>query len=608
MSGLEPLAALGLACNIMQMITFTGETISICRRIYNDGQPDSGLHDYSQRLLRTSESLRDIISRSTGNLSLDDHALRNSAARCINVADNLMKEMESLSIPRSQNGLRSSLRQGVKMIFHKPRLERLENDLRNIQSAMHTQLLVRTLDRLDVSAIQQQGAVAESRRLLDDTLRQYSAKHDNFAKENLETRDQLLKAVTAATARMEEHITRELSKHSQSIQGQMGTIAIHTQQHATNFKEWANSAAEETAYERILQSLKFDSMEERRNQICENYPKTFGWIYAPRPQKPTTSERSESQGSSSTDEADNKSSRLGPSEAGWGWDSFTDWLRSEDPVYWISGKPGSGKSTLMKFISSNPQTQAGLNEWQPGTRILSHYFWKAGSQLQHSVKGFLSSLVYQIFRQDRSAALAYLQQTPGLSHHLSSTSDWGMGQLKSFLLGYIRQSTTPICIFVDGLDELVPQHDIHDLLCLLDDLLGLGLKLCVSSRPERVFKNHLRHHKTLKMHDLVEPDIAEYARGTLCRAISPTYQEFDITSLVKSIIDKAEGVFLWVVLVSKSLVRGIENGDSNGELQQRLNSMPSDLMLLYKDMWQRSNEDHEIYKTKSYWYFNIYLV
>ncbi|KAJ3536752.1 hypothetical protein NM208_g6589 [Fusarium decemcellulare] len=612
MSGLEPLAALGLACNIMQIITFTGESISICRRIYNGGQPDSGLHDYSQRLLRTSESLRDIISRSTGNLSLDDQALRDSAERCINIADNLMKEMQSLSTPKSQNGLRSSLRQGVKTIFRKPRLERLENDLRNIQSAMHTELLVRTLDRLDVSAIQQQSTVTESRHLLDDTLRQYSAKHDNFAKNNLETKDQLLQAITAATARIEGHTTSELSKNTQLIQGHMGTIATHTQQHATNFREWTNSAAEEAAYQRILQSLKFDSMEERKNQICENYPKTFHWIYEPRHRETTASEDPESEASISSGEDYDEDFWYESDEADrefhtTDWDSFMDWLKSEDSMYWISGKPGSGKSTLMKFISSNPETQAGLNAWRPESRILSHYFWKAGSQLQHSLKGFLCSLVYQIFRLDRVAALAYLRQTPDLPSHRSSTSDWGMAELQKFLLDHIRQSTTPICIFVDGLDELVPQYDIHDLLSLLDNLSELGLKLCVSSRAEIVFQNHLRHHKTLKMHDLIQPDIAEYARGALCRAISPTYQEFDISSLVRSIIWKAEGVFLWVVLVSKSLVRGIENGDSNDELQQRLGSMPGDLMLLYKDMWQRSNEDHEIYRTTSCWYFNIVL-
>ncbi|KAF5011642.1 hypothetical protein FDECE_2265 [Fusarium decemcellulare] len=614
MSGLEPLAALGLACNIMQMITFTGESISICRRIYNDGQPDPSLDDYAQRLLGTSESLRDIISRSSGNLTSDDQALRSTAEKCIDVAGHLTKEIQSLSVPRSQTGFRVTLRQGVKAIFHKSRLERLENDLRNIQSAMHTQLLVRTLNRLDISAIQQQGTVAESRRLLDDTLRQYSAKHDNFARENLETRDQLLKAITAATARMEELTRIELSKNTQLIQGQMGTIATHTQHHAAKFQEWTTNSAEEAAYERILQSLKFDSMEERKNQICETYPKTFDWIFEPRHRKTTSSEDSGSEASNdwetvtsinSDDECD-EDFCYGFDATD--WDSFVDWLRSNDLVYWISGKPGSGKSTLMKFISSNPQTQTGLNEWRPETQILSHYFWKAGSQLQHSLKGFMCSLVYQIFCHDRAAALAYLQQNPDQSHHLSSTSDWDMIELQRFLLDYIRQLTTTICIFVDGLDELMPQSDTHDLLSLFNNLSRLGTKLCVSSRRERVIQNYMELHPNVEINKLTKPDIFEYATRILSRAISRTDQEFGVGLLARSIVQKSDGVFLWAVLVSKSLVRGVENGDSNDELLQRLDSMPSDLMALYKDMWLRLNEDHKIYKTTSCWYFNIILV
>ncbi|KAK5091855.1 hypothetical protein LTR70_001166 [Exophiala xenobiotica] len=42
---------------------------------------------------------------------------------------------------------------------------------------------------------------------------------------------------------------------------------------------------------------------------------------------------------------------------------FTRWLMQsqDDTIFWISGKPGSGKSTLMKYIVSSPQTQHFLN-------------------------------------------------------------------------------------------------------------------------------------------------------------------------------------------------------------------------------------------------------
>jgi ATPase subunit of ABC transporter with duplicated ATPase domains len=36
------------------------------------------------------------------------------------------------------------------------------------------------------------------------------------------------------------------------------------------------------------------------------------------------------------------------------WPSLAHWLRQDDGVYWISGKAGSGKSTLMKYLYQDP--------------------------------------------------------------------------------------------------------------------------------------------------------------------------------------------------------------------------------------------------------------
>lgn len=56
------------------------------------------------------------------------------------------------------------------------------------------------------------------------------------------------------------------------------------------------------------------------------------------------------------------------------WDSFIDWLKSDSNIYWISGKAGSGKSTLVKFIVSDSQTLDILNIWKPDPLITSHFF------------------------------------------------------------------------------------------------------------------------------------------------------------------------------------------------------------------------------------------
>ena len=34
---MEAIAALSLACNVMQLVSFSGEVVKLCRRVYEDG-------------------------------------------------------------------------------------------------------------------------------------------------------------------------------------------------------------------------------------------------------------------------------------------------------------------------------------------------------------------------------------------------------------------------------------------------------------------------------------------------------------------------------------------------------------------------------------------
>lgn len=64
-----------------------------------------------------------------------------------------------------------------------------------------------------------------------------------------------------------------------------------------------------------LSVLRFDSMRARESDIVQAYEETYEWIFS----------------------GDRK------------W-NFLEWLRTGDGVFWIAGRAGSGKSTLMKFL------------------------------------------------------------------------------------------------------------------------------------------------------------------------------------------------------------------------------------------------------------------
>lgn len=94
--------------------------------------------------------------------------------------------------------------------------------------------------------------------------------------------------------------------------------------------------------------------------------------------------------------------------------SFPDWLQSGDGIFHITGKPGSGKSTLMKYLCGGRTeiTRPLLEKWSGKKQLLlaKFFFWKAGTtQHEKTLEGLIQSLLYQI-----------LTAVPNLSRYLFS--------------------------------------------------------------------------------------------------------------------------------------------------------------------------------------------
>jgi len=58
------------------------------------------------------------------------------------------------------------------------------------------------------------------------------------------------------------------------------------------------------------------------------------------------------------------------------------------------------------------------------------------------------------------------------------------------------------------------------------------------------------------------------------------------STLVRGLCDKSAGVFLWVVLALRSILDGLQNGETASTLQRKLDSLPSDLYEMYKRMFK----------------------
>ncbi|GAB7325496.1 hypothetical protein MBLNU13_g09505t1 [Cladosporium sp. NU13] len=300
--------------------------------------------------------------------------------------------------------------------------------------------------------------------------------------------------------------------------------------------------------QRILKSLQFDKMHDREDQIQEAYGKTFDWIFA--------------------DDAT----------------CFKKWLLSGSGAFWVNGKAGSGKSTLMKFLAHHSETKQLLHRWTGKERLVfvTHFFWSSGLGTQKSRLGLLQSFVYQILRQCPQL-IPVASSRRWEADFLDDFDRWTHTELILALDTILAQGrlTSRFCFFVDGLDEYA--GDQFAMIQDFDRLLqSPQVKFCVSSRPWNVFRERYGSNAefTLTLEDLTLADMHEYVQGTLEgdeRFSRLANREPQALTLITRIRDRAEGVFLWVFLVLRSLLRGLDEQDDTRELEQRLEQMPSDL-------------------------------
>lgn len=223
--------------------------------------------------------------------------------------------------------------------------------------------------------------------------------------------------------------------------------------------------------------------------------------------------------------------------------------------------------------------------------IGAFYFWNIGSDYEKSLQGFYRSLLHQIFSQCPDlipkvwpAQWAQANSAPWLVSKAIEVSEKDVIQA---FVGVIDAhdvlKSHCFAFFIDGLDEFqaTVQEDHRDLVKLLCQWAANpsgNIKLCVSSREYPAFMDGFTPTLRIRFHDLTRRDMDTYIRGKLAHA--STEESFE--NLVSLIMSKANGVFLWVALVVKSLREGLEDGLSCSDLTQEVDILPDQLESLYK--------------------------
>ncbi|KAK8068564.1 hypothetical protein PG996_007676 [Apiospora saccharicola] len=368
------------------------------------------------------------------------------------------------------------------------------------------------------------------------------------------------------------HIQRQIKKSSDASQESKQALCDIIDQNP------------ETKY--VLKALRFNIMDAREEVIDPAFNQTCDWLLA------------------LDTEADAPAKRL------------KSWLSSESqPIFWISGKAGSGKSTLMKFLSKNIQ-QLDHPFINSSTIFASFYFYNEKDkrfELQMSREGMMRSIIHQCLEQEPAWIRDVLpelfnegspyQMDPG-AHLGTKVSNWDwLSRAFANLVHAAGRNQRKILLLVDGLDEYRILHRTADYkqkdLDLLyaddnrdeqwgdskwirdshEDLINIleafqdntFVKACVSSRELSIFESRFSDYPRICVQDHTANGIVHYCKMNLVQGKT---QLPNADTLSNAVVRNAQGVFLWVKLVVGLILQHNEDGDNAHKLMGLVNSLP----------------------------------
>ncbi|KLU84999.1 hypothetical protein MAPG_04033 [Magnaporthiopsis poae ATCC 64411] len=559
--------ALAIAASVVAFVDFGSNIVSLYREISQtrDGLPSelSDLSTQSPELSRNATSARDKIAELRARYPHQAESLDRLTSECLLAEKELQKLLGGFKPGWGAAGVGA-----LRAWWKHDEISSLQGRLSNIRVQLNTSVLMcimhdstetrndlgRVIDGLDTV----QGAIQASGPNLSNASRGQPLENPSYA-------DKIAMGLWTAISATSRSAKQPLVQAAGSCSN-----------------ESALPKSNHTVCRRIVKALAFPDMMARENQIKEPFPTTFKWLL----DDPSSS--SAQQSSPVEPQACQRQ-------------DFKAWLQSSDneSPFWITGKPASGKTTVMKYICTNPKVRASLRLWAGDLDLLtcSVYFWNPGSSGQKSQAGLLRTILHQLLDQ-RPEFCPLAAPERYLYFQLAGTDapnpDWTVEELREALnnLGSQIHDTAHLAIFIDGLDEY--DGDLAELVGFVKELhQNHEVKLCISSRPWNTFKDAFKAYPSLRMEQHTRPDIEKYVRERM--AGSDGLRELrklevrnrSVADLESQLIEKADGVFLWVVLVVEQLLIAARDDPDLDKVWELFEGLPPDLGDLYASMRRR---------------------
>lgn len=443
---LEPFTALSLAGNVVQFVDFTSKLFSGAWTLYHGEVVE---HEGSEILITEIRTLAQNTRAPNvpgKPLEGDGLLLELLSNQCIELSEKLLSSIRGVRVTK-QHDVWESLYRALQREWKRKDIQALQKRIFQTSIHLNTRIMDRGQRDLD--------------RRVNDLAVQNEKLHGSSTQE--------LKDLKSEVHRVFRQIKNASEDDGAKTRLWLKLVAIAQQGSRLSIEQF------------VLGQLHFDSMRDRFEAVQDAHAKTFSWMLVPPGSQSSTN-------STTT-----------------GQPNFSEWFTtSGSSLYWISGNPGSGKSTLMKYLCKDVRTLAGLKAWSADSTLIvaDYFFWNASKHpLPKSQEGLLRSILYQILRQRPDLIQRTFPQQCASSDLLvedavNAFASSSFLSIRELLAAFERitqaiatdpQIKVKLCFLIDGLDEFdgEPQYLVRFMKMFREHS---HIKICVSSRPWNEFE------------------------------------------------------------------------------------------------------------------------
>ncbi|RDW88650.1 hypothetical protein BP6252_00682 [Coleophoma cylindrospora] len=274
--------------------------------------------------------------------------------------------------------------------------------------------------------------------------------------------------------------------------------------------------------------------------------------------------------------------------------AYKNWVDDPHGLLWVKGKPGSGKSTLMKRI---------YKEATPADIRLTFFFHRRGVQLQQTAIGMLRTLSHQLMSQSVSARTMFQRfyNEKKMFGNYGRDWDWHDAELRQLLKSALDVATKShhISIFLDALDEAMDGsaecivtyiYEVHE---MFQKSPG-RTNICFSSRHYPIYSRNMGAEVIMEKEN--DSDISDYITEELSKCLQENSRQSwldDLETLQSQVTSIADGVFLWAKLIIPLIAKQYNKGKSLNQVQEMLRKVLPDLSSIYEHTLKNLIDDED---------------